>query len=297
MNEGLKIVPPLAITPAMLLACDVPENDYPVYAAGTTYAASVYVIHDRVVYLSQQPGNMGHTPPDSPTWWKKVRATNRWRIFDESNSTMTTAAGSMSYTLKPGTAVNVIALLGLVGASVRVRVTVPGYGTPYDKTFSLTPLPAANWWAYLFGSRMPKDTVTILDVACPVTGTITLDFAGGTVGCATCILGQAISIGEGIQLGATVGIKDYSRKEENEFGDVELVERPYAKRAAFTMRLAKSEVDYVGTLLASRRAKPTLYIGSRLYGSTVVFGLYDDWEVAIEYALFSVCNLNLKGLT
>ena len=41
---GITIVKPMALTDVMLISTDVPETDYPAYAAGTTYALGARVI-------------------------------------------------------------------------------------------------------------------------------------------------------------------------------------------------------------------------------------------------------------
>jgi len=40
----MKIIRPLAITDAVLISSNVPENDYPPYAPGTTYALGTRVV-------------------------------------------------------------------------------------------------------------------------------------------------------------------------------------------------------------------------------------------------------------
>ena len=301
MTTSLKILRPVAITTAMLTACTVPEDDYPTHNMGTTYGeGEAYRVIDtttHMVYQSAAAANTGHAPATSPTWWTPVRPTNRWAMFDQSNTTTTTAATSMSYTIKTGRATTGVCLLGLVGGSVRVRVTVPGYGTTVDKTISLRGYAEANWWSYLFGERMPTSVVTALDVVCPSSGSITLDFVGTTVGCATCLIGQVTSIGTGVAYGATLGIQDYSRKETNDFGDMVFVERAFAKLANFKVTLPADTVDFVGEFLTSIRAKPVLYIGTSTYTSTTVYGTYESWETSIDNFGHSNLNIKLKGLT
>ena len=111
------------------------------------------------------------------------------------------------------------------------------------------------------------------------------------------MLGQASPLGLGVNLGAGVGIQDYSRKETNDYGDAVLIQRAYAKRANFDMTLERMDVDTTVQLLASLRATPCLWIGSSQYSSTIIFGFFKDFSVTISYPMHSDCSLSIEGLT
>ena len=301
MSESLKIVTPLQISDAMLIATDVPETDYLPWSSVTTYALGGRVI-DAVgnkIYESLQAGNLNHATSD-PLWWIEVSPTNRWKLFDTSNSTQTAKSGSMSYTLRPSTAVSALAALNLSNATqIRVRVSHPAYGTIYDQTTDLSPLPTEpNWWNWFFGVRRAPSQHIALDLPAIPGCDITVDLAGGTgLAIGVLMVGQIAEFGFGVKYGARVGIQDYSRKETNDFGDTVLVRRAYAKRAGFDLVISSAEVDAFQELLAEKRATPCLWIGSGQYESTVVFGIYKQFDILISYPTFSECQLDLEGLT
>ena len=175
----------------------------------------------------------------------------------------------------------------------------PTFGVVYDKTVSLalTPL-APGWWAWFFGERRAP-TQTLLqdlpsypgaDILIGITGTAEL--AVGVI-----LLGQARRFSMGVKLGARVGIQDYSRKERNDFGDVMVVERAFAKRAGFSLLLAAGEVDALYQFLSEVRATPCLWIGSKRYEATTLYGFYKNFDIVISYFDYSDCELELEGLT
>ena len=100
-----------------------------------------------------------------------------------------------------------------------------------------------------------------------------------------------------LKMGARIGIQDYSRKERSEFGDVMLVERAFAKRASFSLLLTADEVDSFHQFLSEVRATPCLWIGSRRYESTTLYGFYKNFDIVISYFNYSDCELELEGLT
>ena len=127
---------------------------------------------------------------------------------------------------------------------------------------------------------------------------ILIDLVGnGEMSVGVILFGQIRSIGLGVNLGANVGIQDYSRKETNEFGDTVLVRRAFSKRASFGMLLEKKDVDSTVSYLADVRATPCLWIGHGDYESTIIFGIYKDFQVSISYPTHSDCTLELEGLT
>lgn len=297
----LKVVSPLQITDAMLVNSDVPETDYPAWSSVSTYALGermVSVANHRV-YESLQNANVNHAPGD-PLWWVEVSPTNRWRLFDTSNSTQTSKPYDLSYTLTPASPCSALAALNLSNVNtIRVRVSHPAYGALYDRTADLRPLPvAAGWWDWFFGPRESPTQHIALDLPGIPGAEIRVDLTGGAaMAIGVLLIGQAIEIGRGVRYGAKVGIQDFSRKETNDFGDTVLVRRAFAKRASFDLLLPAGEVDALLAALAALRATPCLWIGSSRYESSIVFGIYKQFDVLIAYPNFSTCQIELEGLT
>lgn len=302
--SALTVVRPAAITPAMLVDTNVPENDYPEWSAATTYAKDqrVIVAAQHKVYQSLADANTGNSPTAviTPAKWVEVGPTNRWKPFDKSVSSQAVHANAISYRLKPGMAITYLAALNLTGAtSMRVRVVDPTYGPVYDKTLSLSRIPvAAGWWAWFFGERRAPSQALFNDLPSFPAADVLIEIEGSeALAVGVLLLGQARSFSMGVRMGARVGIQDYSRKERTEFGDVVLVERAFAKRASFSMLLNASEVDSFQTFLASVRATPCLWIGSNRYESTTVYGFYKSFDIVISYYNYSDSELELEGLT
>jgi hypothetical protein len=300
MTSSLQLVRATAITAAMLTATDVPETDYAAYAAGTAYGAGdrVIVVADHKVYQSLQAANTGNTPSTSPLWWVEVGPTNRWKAFDLSSSTATEQAGSLYYELTTGSATNAVALLNIVGVtSVRVRVTDPVFGVVYDQTTALGTAPdETGWWAWFFGARSQPTQFLALDLPSYPNAVVRIDLTGA-ISVGVIMLGQIKTFGLGVSAGVRIGIQDYSRKERNEWGDVNLVQRAYANRASLSLLIANTEIDPLKDALTSVRATPCLWIASESFVATVVFGFYTEFEINIAYTKNSECTLNIEGLT
>ena len=306
---ALSIVRPIQITDAMLLDTDILEDDYAEWASGTTYAEGDRVIISAThkVYESLVGSNTGNPPATSPTQWIEVGATNRWKLFDTLNSSQTrqddSPRGYFYYELELGQPINALAALNITnGTKVTITMESPSVGSPsvvYFEEVDLTPYPqTSDWWAWFFGNRIIPTQIVKTDLPAYPDATIKVEFEGGDdLAVGTLLFGQQNKFGLGIQYGARVGIQDYSIKQTNEFGDVVLLQRAFAKRANFTLFLNKSETDTLQLILSNLRAVPCLWIGSVDYESTVIYGFYKNFDVLISYPEHSECDLEIEGLT
>ncbi len=299
---ALKVIPPLTITDSVLTSSNVVENDYAAWSGATTYSIGQRVIltSTHKIYESLQGSNLNKNPVTEPTWWIEVSPTNRWKMFDTSNTTATTNSNTIVVTITPGQVVNSVTLFGLVALSVRIKVTDPTDGVVYDQTYSLNNNGIINnWYNYYFDPISRKTSLIVTDL--PSYGSavieITITNTGSTAICSTCVVGKIGYIGEGINLGASVGIQDYSRKERNDFGDYTIVQRNWSKKASFSMAVLNTQIDSLQDLLVSLRTTPCVWIGDDNYTSTAVYGFYKDFSIVINYHTVSDCNLEIEGLT
>lgn len=298
----LTVVKPIAVTPSMLVSTDVPETDYAEWDVGTTYAVGdrVIVAAQHKIYQSAIAENVGKNPATDSAAWLEVGATNRWKPYDKSVSSQVVQADAISYRIKPGQAVTSVGVLNITGGtSLRVRVVDPTLGTVYDKTVSLSRTPLApGWWVWFFGERRAPTQAILQDLPSYPGADILIDITGtAELAVGVILIGQVRQFALGVKMGARIGIQDYSRKERSEFGDVMLVERAFAKRASFSLLLTADEVDSFHQFLSEVRATPCLWIGSRRYESTTLYGFYKSFDIVIPYFSYSDCDLELEGLT
>lgn len=300
MTTPLRIVHPLPVTDSVLVFSNVPESSYPAWSIVGTYGVGdrVYLASTHMVYESAAAGNAGNDPTTSPAQWVEVGPTNRWALFDRSNSTQTAQSSGFTYRLQPTGSYNVVYLGGMTGAlSARFQVSHPTLGALADKTLDLASVPnQAGWWEWFYAERRGP-ALAVVEVPGVLGSELRVDVTGTTdLAAGVLLFGQAKEIGLLVQQGARVGIQDYSRKETTDFGDTVLVQRAYAKRASFDLPIKAELVDEAIEYLTSIRATPCLFIGPR-YESAVIYGFYKEFDVNIAYASHSVCSLQVEGLT
>ena len=302
----MKIVRPISILDAHLTSSSVAENDYAAWSAGTTYALGdtrIYVVADtHWIVESLQNSNTGHTPTglDSDTWWLKIGATNRWKMFDGVIQSQTSAADEIAVTLVSATErVDSVALFNIDCASAHVTVTDATDGLVYDETVSMVSASGiTDWYAYFFEpiTRITDYVFTELPPYLNADIDVTLTATGGTALCGACVIGLSRDIGS-TQVGAQVGIQDYSIKQQDAYGNYSILERAYNKRAVFQVKVENTLIDEMQTILAGYRATPVVYVGTDEYASTMIYGFYKDFSTVIEYQDVSILSIELEGLT
>lgn len=253
-------------------------------------------------------------PPSAPLDWALQKTSNRFAMFDASVQSQTKQTkGSNQYppvaaddqvisvVLTPGASiVDAAAFLNLTATSVRVKVEAGSpLATVYDRTTDLVTSPAVtNWYEWFYSARYVGQSL-VLDDLPPVidsTITITITNTGGQAACGVCIIGKQTYIGDA-QFGAAIGLKDYSLKTTDDFGNVATKQRAYSDRLTVPILLHNDVLDSIKRLLTKYRTVPVLWVGSPGIPSTIVYGYYKDFSAVIAYPKESTCNLEIEGLT
>lgn len=298
----MKLIRPMTVTSARLTSSNVSET-VALYNALTTYSIGNTVRQDAAdgswLYESLANSNTGNALTDTTKWLAKG-ATNRWQAFDGSVSSQTTNSTSIEYVIEASGRVDTVAILNVDAASVQVIAEDATDGEVYNETFSLvSPSGVSDIFAWL---TEPIERLADLEITgiptlyAGLTVTVKINAPGSTAAVGAVVLGLAKDIG-GTQYGAQVGIKDYSVKGTDDFGNVTVIERAYSKRANFNVWVDSGLVDQVQVLLARYRAIPIIYSGSSAYGSTLIYGFFRDASVEIAGPNHSLLTIEIEGLT
>jgi hypothetical protein len=273
-GSTLRLIQPVTITPAVLTGTNVPETDYPEWALGTSYAAGARVIKAAThrVYESAVAANLSNDPASGATQWLEVGPTNRWAMFDQALGTATSRAGGIEVSFEDTVGVGAMALLDVAASTVRVRAPAG-----YDRTLSAA-----------------SGSTTFLDL--PKTpGQIIVTITGpGQVSVGTLLMGKLVALGV-TEASPTAGITDFSRKEADDFGEVTLLERAWAKRMQVRALIRTDAIDAVTGRIASVRARPSLWLADELE-SLNLYGFFKDASVELGEGV-SVLSLTVEGLS
>lgn len=297
----MKVLIPKAFNTSMLISSNAVEA-YPAYAAGTTYAKDARVDYGIHIYQSLVNSNIGNQPDISPLHWVQIGPDNKHAMFDTQVSTQTTSTAPLTVVLATGGIESVY--LGNVAAA-RVRLTVrDGLAGPiiYQQTQSLSSTEVADWFQYFFNDTLINKTSALFVGIPVVSGShATIEVEGsGSVAVGHVAFGRIQELGM-VQQGAQSGIRDYSRKETDEFGTTTFVVRGYSKWLNVQMLVERARFNVVQRNLYALRAQPCVWIGAddcpEYDEALTVFGYFKDFVHSIEYYSHSLCDLEIEGLT
>jgi hypothetical protein len=273
LPSSLQMIQPVTITTGVLTASNVAENDAPEWVSGTAYAMGARVIKAAThrIYESLVIGNSGNDPDGLSGKWLDVGPTNRWAMFDQALGTATSASGSIVVTVNAGS-ITALALLDVTAATVRVQAT------GYDRTLAVV-----------------AGAIPFLDLPASA-GAVTVTITGpGTVSVGTLVSGSLVNLGI-TEASPTAGITDYSRQTVDDFGEVTVTQRAWAKRMTANAVIRTDALDVVFNRLAAVRAQPSLWIGKSCIDSLTVYGFFKDFSIEVGDTV-SKLSLSIEGLS
>lgn len=247
--------------------------------------------------------NVNKQPNKNATSWLDLGADNKTSMFDIQVNTQTTATETLTVVFQPGSTFNAVSFLNLIGNEISVTVKDSPTGSIiYSETLNLdnSTSNVIDWYTYFFEDFDFRTEVVFQNIPPYVNAVIEVTISGAVgalVAIGTCSVGTMIELGD-TQYGLNYGIRDYSIKETDEFGNTKFVQRAFSKRISPNLMVENTRLNYIGKTLENLRATPTVYIAvdDPIYGGTIVFGFLKDWNIEINYPRHSMISMEVDGL-
>lgn len=296
----MRVIKSVVTTDTILTSSNIPEDEYPAWVSGTSYTALGKVIYQHKIYERIVTGS-GTTPPDlDQVNWLDSGYTNRYRMFDNTLSSVSSRTGGIEFTLIPNQIINGIALLNVNASTVRVVMNDPVEGVVYDNTKELRSSSNVNdYFSYFFAPLLSEnlETAIFLDLPSKPTATITVYVSSGSglVEVGEVVYGIQSIVGR-TNYGTAIGITSYSRKDTDEFGKVTVVKRKNSKYADYDIDIDNNNLASVQRLFSEIDSVPCVFIGNPDMEELVVYGFYKDFKATISLPTVSKCTLRVEGL-
>lgn len=287
---------------------EVADADYSQWLATTTYSYGdrCRLAATHKVYESVSTANVNKNPTTATTAWLEASSSNRWKMFDLSNATFTREQGSIYVTLAPGVSIDSIVMLNAFGGVVTMS-KVEGTATTTLLTASAEShnIRDSTWYNYFFdavSNTVPAIFYTNTGAAFSTTASYVISIVNqlnteAMVGCSGLVLGTYAHIGLGVEAGMSLGIIDYSRKTTDDFGNITLIQRAFAKTMNINMLLDANDIDTLIAYLTTIRAVPCVFIANSDFNDTILYGFYRDFSINIAYPEYSECSMQIEGLS
>lgn len=298
----MRVIKSIVTTDTILTSSNIPEDEYPTWVGGTSYNALDKVIYNHKIYEAILANSSTTTPDLDQVNWLDTGYTNRYRMFDNIISSVSSQTGGIEFTLTPNQVVNGIAFLNVNASTVRVVVTDPVVGVVYDKTKELrSSSEVIDYYSYFFAPLVDlNDLNTAIFLDLPTNyPTATIDVyinAGlGLVEVGEVVYGLQSIVGR-TNYGTAIGIKSYSRKETDEFGNTTVIKRKNSKYADYDVDIDNINLANVQRLFQDIDSVPCVFIGNPDLEELIVYGFYSDFKATISFPTVSKCTLRVEGL-
>ena len=295
----MKVIKSIETTDAILTYSNIAEDEHPTWLSGTSYNALDRVIYQHKIYERVITGS-GTTPPNLDLVnWMFISATNKYRMFDNILYSVSSRVGGIHFTLTPSQSVDSLAILNVNASSVRVVMTDPALGVIYDNTIDLSNVSdVTNYYSYFYSPLVSKlNTAVFTDLPVAPTATIDVYISAGTalVSAGEVVYGVKKAVGR-TNYGTSIGIKSYSRKEFDEFGNVTVVKRKNSKYCEYDIDIDNYMLSDVQRFFSDIDSVPCVFIGNDTLEELIVYGFYSDFKATISFPSVSKCTLRVEGL-
>lgn len=297
----MKVLIPKDFNEAMLVSSNAVEI-HPAYNPATTYAKDDKVDYGIHIYQSLVNTNVGNQPDISPLSWVLIGPDNKHSMFDAQVSTQTTSTSPLTVVINTG-AIDSLYVGNVSAATVKLTVRSGlGGAIVFEQLKSLTGSLVADWFEYFFSDVLTNQTQALFTGIPSVSNAhCTLEFTStGTIAVGQIAFGRIQSLGA-TSMGVQSGIRDYSRKETDEFGTTTFVVRGFSKWLNVQLIVTRGQFNLVQRNLYALRAKPVVWIGSdetpEYDEALVLYGYFKDFVHSIDYYSHSLCDLEIEGLT
>lgn len=297
----MRVIKSVVTTDAILTSSNIPEDEYPAWVSGTSYTALDKVIYQHKIYQRIVTGTGTTTPDLDQINWLDDGYTNRYRMFDNIISSVSSRTGGIEFTLTPNQVINGIALLNVNASTVRVVMNDPIEGVVYDRTKELrSSSNVTDYYSYFFAPLInlgDLDTAIFLDLPNKPTATITVYVSSGVglVEVGEVVYGVQSIVGR-TNYGTAIGITSYSRKDTDEFGKVTVIKRKNSKYADYDIDIDNTNLAFVQRLFQDIDSVPCVFIGNPEMEELIVYGFYKDFKATISFPTVSKCTLRVEGL-
>ncbi|MCG8517515.1 MAG: hypothetical protein MI794_05940 [Pseudomonadales bacterium] len=283
----MNIVLPDRITSDKVLMTNVLLEGHPNWSTGS-YAEGDKVINGPVIWEALRATSVEPTgdtyPGHHPEDWLWVGYTNQHRMFTDGRDSKTRNENRIDVTVVPSGLVTTIALLGLEGVEVRLSVT-DGASTTYLEVVESLQEPAASNFFELFTVPAQLKETVVFDDLMPRPGAhYRLEIAaspGTTAACGRIVMGINRELGVTNFSSEVTSMSSRSLKRD-EFGNLAITPRRTFRAVDYNVTVMTERVEFVQRQLEQIDGVPTIFIGNKSYGSTVTFGIYQDFRINIS---------------
>jgi hypothetical protein len=294
----MKIIRPIRTICDHIISSNVPLVE-PLYNPATSYAKGDRVTDSPCgasVYESLTSSNVGNPVTDA-TKWLSIGASNYYAMFDDKNGSQTTNPDTIVIEVEFFSVVNSVALINVEANTARFEAWDSSDNKVLDQTISLRDYGRIDYYDYFTREIELVDRYINFEIPTIFSGRgkLTLDYTGSTAKLGGLIYGNQYIIGD-TQWGSSLGIRDYSTKEDDAFGNYVIIQRGFRDKIDADVFIQLNRVANVRKILTQYRATPVLWSAGDANNTLITYGYYRDFSVILSTPAGADCAIQIEGL-
>lgn len=298
----MKVIIPATLS---LISTDVPETEYTEWNSGTAYVVGDYCQKVGPHKIYKCTANNTNKDPEtdvntSTPSWVEVGSTNPYRMLDTKVTTPTSKDGSFTSRVGYSSMPDSLVLINTHAYQVTATQYDVNGNSLHTQTKVMQETSYSNWKDWFFGPERP-----IYDAVLPLylfagSTEITVAQAGPTISasCGMCVIGTTRDLGI-TQYNVKTGIRDYSKKSTDDFGNTYLKQGNFAKTFSVDVFVDSGNIDSLMLQLSDLRAVPAYFIGNNAnsnFSALNVFGWISDFSIIVQGPSWSTLSIEITGL-
>ena len=234
-----------------------------------------------------------------PPTWVEVSATNKYRAFDESVSTVTQGQSPLIMEIRPDEPFDAIIGFNVQNANtVTVIVVDPDAGEVYRQVVEMVDNGSiVDWYSYLWDGFSNINEFSLFNLPIYPNADLRVEIEGaGLVGIGTLVTGKSIELGQA-NYGTSIQQLDFSTVDEDVFGNLNITKRPGAKLVNYDVSVQKSRLNYVYRELEKLSGVATVWSGTdNVQDETLVYGYHRDNNLNLDTPTLCKVTIQVRGL-
>lgn len=304
----MRIIKPVEVTGSVLTSSTIPEPD----TGETEWEAGTYTLGQRRVKSSthmvyevvadsttDDPTGENQGINANPPTWVEVSATNKYRMFDQSNSSASTSNGNIVVEITPGIVAAGVSAFNVSASEAVITMTDPIDGVVYTNTIQLIDnSDIIDAYTYCFNAIKPLDSFTLTDLPAYRSATTKVEFNGANTSVGTLVVGEVLDIGVTVYGTGWQGL-NFSKKERDQFGNIVKTSGRIIDRFDYDVDvIPASRFNYVRNQLKALNDIPCVFIGdpSNPSDAKTVYGYYYDADINIPNPAAAKCSITVEEL-
>jgi hypothetical protein len=293
----MKLIKPIPLWVSELISSNVAISE-PEWLSGTPYAKDAEVREGDYVYRAKI-ANTGKQPSLNTNEWGKISAINRLKMFDfkRGREVQTQNPDEIIVLLAPGSFNTSVSLFGLDARAVKVEVVDDGIAV-WEKLINLRDDTGIDsffkWFKYPIVSR---SVCVVEDIPYYSSGSlrVTISYPGSVAKCGKLIVGFPWDLGCAM-FGTSPAFQDFSGSGRDAFGGLELVGRRKIDLVDYEVRVPVRLEAYVKTKIKDLSSTPAVWIGSKKFEGTVLFGIAKSFKLVISDLVHANYTLRVEDI-